>query len=275
MRLFSPEHAHWYKRSGEPMHTVMSLDNIERLTTVRDARKHNLLPSVTNILGVIAKPELGAWKQEQAVLAALTLPRFEGETLDNFARRVANDADSRSRAATEFGTSLHAEAARLGISPLEIDLNSPIAPWSMQYRDWLTMNVERVLWTERTLVDTGLGYAGTADLLVQHKRLGLTLVDIKSQSVPQGGKPRRYNTWGYQLAAYRTAMGFHASCLNLVINSRAPDPVVEIEWSEDDMRDCLAVFHSASLIWRIEKDYDPRAWTGKSANVQETNVTRI
>src|SRR5436190_23373532 len=47
-------------------------------STLRDARKLGLLPSVTNILGVITKPELTAWLQEQAVLAALTLPRLEG-----------------------------------------------------------------------------------------------------------------------------------------------------------------------------------------------------
>jgi len=80
MKLFSPDAAHWYQRDGRPLHTVLSAKGEPRPTTLRDARKLNLLPSVTNILGIIAKPELTAWLQEQAVMAALTLPRLPGET---------------------------------------------------------------------------------------------------------------------------------------------------------------------------------------------------
>ena len=43
--------------------------------------------AVRDIIGVIAKPELTAWLQEQAVLAAITLPRLTGETEDAFAKR--------------------------------------------------------------------------------------------------------------------------------------------------------------------------------------------
>src|SRR5512136_668210 len=79
MKLFNPENAHWYRRDGEPLHSVPSAKGEPRPTTLRDARKLGLLPSVTNVLGVINKPELVEWKMTQAVLAALTLPRLEGE----------------------------------------------------------------------------------------------------------------------------------------------------------------------------------------------------
>jgi len=103
MKLFNPDNAHWYKRDGEPLHSVLSGRGEPRPTTLRDARKLGLLPSVTNILGVINKPELVEWKMTQAVLAALTLPRLEGEGEDAFARRVVDDAQSRVRTAAEFG----------------------------------------------------------------------------------------------------------------------------------------------------------------------------
>ena len=85
------------------MHSVPSAKGELRPTTLRDARKLGLLPSVTNVLGVINKPELVEWKMTQAVLAALTLPRKEGEVLDVFAKRVVeelNKARSRERATT-------------------------------------------------------------------------------------------------------------------------------------------------------------------------------
>ena len=67
------------------MHTVPSAKGEARATTLRDARKLGLLPSVTNVLGVINKPELVEWKMTQAVLAALTLPRRDGGGEDGFA----------------------------------------------------------------------------------------------------------------------------------------------------------------------------------------------
>src|SRR6266704_951400 len=95
MKLFSPDSTHWYGRDGVPMHTVPASSNGQpRPTNLRDARKLGLLPSVTNILGVIAKPELTAWLQEQAVMAALTLPRIAGETEDAFAKRVVADSQT-------------------------------------------------------------------------------------------------------------------------------------------------------------------------------------
>jgi len=57
------------------------------------------------------------------------------------------------------------------------------------------------------LVNTELGYAGTADLLVEHQQHGLTLVDYKTQGVKPGYKARAYGSWGQQLAAYRRAIG--------------------------------------------------------------------
>src|SRR5512138_1856694 len=120
MKLFNPENAHWYRRDGEPLHSVLAANGELRPTTLRDARKLGLLPSVTNVLGVINKPELVEWKMTQAVLAALTLPRQENEGEDQFAKRVVEDAQSRVRTAAEFGSAFHAGAQQVANS-LEVD----------------------------------------------------------------------------------------------------------------------------------------------------------
>ena len=80
MRLFNPDSTHWYRRDGEPLHSVPSVKGDPRPTTLRDARKLGLLPSVTNVLGVIAKPELTAWLPKAwlppSAMAALPCFRF-------------------------------------------------------------------------------------------------------------------------------------------------------------------------------------------------------
>src|SRR5580765_4654690 len=110
-----------------------------RPTTVRDARKLGLLPSVTNVLGVINKPELVEWKMTQAVLAALTLPRLNGEGEDGFAKRVVEDALSRCKTAVDFGSAFHAGAERVA-KTLEVDPVGPYAAWLNHQRAWFQAN---------------------------------------------------------------------------------------------------------------------------------------
>ena len=55
---FTSESGHWYTQEGEPMYTIIGANGKERNTTLRDAKKENLVPSVTTILGMIAKPSL-------------------------------------------------------------------------------------------------------------------------------------------------------------------------------------------------------------------------
>ena len=70
---------HWYGKDGSPRYTVTAKDGSDRPTTLRDARKLSLVPSVTTILKVAAKPGLEMWKLEQMLLAALTLPQRPDE----------------------------------------------------------------------------------------------------------------------------------------------------------------------------------------------------
>ena len=257
MKLFSPDSAHWYRRNGVPMHSVPSLKGEPRPTTLRDARKLDLVPSVTNILGVIAKPELTAWLQEQAVLAALTLPRIEGESEDVFAKRVVTDSLTTRDGAADFGTAFHHGAERVA-QTLEVDPQDPAASWLRYYRDWYQAKAGVLRWTEKVLVHQNLGFAGTADLLIEHAEHGLTLVDLKTQGVKPGAKPSPYKSWCYQLAAYRRALGQPVRCMNLIVNSRECSPPVEHLWSEDEMEKGWFAFEAAHRLWTIEKNYDPR-----------------
>jgi hypothetical protein len=264
VKLFNPENAHWYRRDGEPLHFVPSAKGSSqaattRPTTLRDARKLGLLPSVTNVLGVINKPELVEWKMTQAVLAALTLPRREGEDLGVFAKRVVEDAQSQVKGAAEFGSAFHAGAEHVATT-LEVDPTGPYAAWLNQHRDWFQSNCVRTVWTESVLVNVEDGYAGTADLLVEHQQHGLTLVDYKTQGVKPGKAARAYGSWCQQLAAYRRAIGKPVACMSVIVNSTEPSELVERLWTEEELLAGLASFEAALVIWRNEKGYDPRAW---------------
>ena len=255
-KLYSPDAAHWYGRDGVACHTVPSLKGLPRPTTVRDARKLGLYPSVTNIIGVIAKPELTSWLQAQAVMAALTLPRNPGESVDDFAQRVVADSLTTRDGAAEFGTAFHAGAEQVAHA-LAVDAEHPAAAWLHHYCAWYRRNVVTLRWTEAVLVNHNLGYAGTADLLIDHAVHGPCLVDLKTMKLKPGYKAKPYSTWCYQLAAYRKALGLPVKCLNLIVNSVEPAEPIEQVWSEAELETGWRAFEAAHRLWVIEKGYDP------------------
>ena len=101
------ESGHWYLPNGSPAYRVVGKNGKERNTTVKDAREHGLLPSVTTIIGCAARPALDVYKQQQAILAALTLPRLEGELEQDWLSRVVTDSKEHAKQAAERGTQIH------------------------------------------------------------------------------------------------------------------------------------------------------------------------
>ena len=115
---FTSESGHWYAQDGEPMYTIIGANGKERNTTLRDAKSLGLVPSVTTILGMIAKPSLENWKINQALNSALTLERKEGESFDSFAYRCKMDSKKIGMEAAKKGTKIHYQIEKgfLGIS---------------------------------------------------------------------------------------------------------------------------------------------------------------
>ncbi len=103
------EASHWYAQDGSPVYEVArAKGDGMRPTTLADARKLNLVPSVTLILGCAAKPGLDVWKLRQMFEVAYTTPRIDGESDDDFYGRVVIESKEKARLAAERGTELHA-----------------------------------------------------------------------------------------------------------------------------------------------------------------------
>ncbi len=108
---------HWYAPDGSPAHRMTTADGAgERVTTIRDARRLGLYPSVTSILGIMAKPGLETWKLNQVALATLRAPRQENEGEAYWCNRVRNAAFEQVEQAADLGTMIHGalEAAMAG-----------------------------------------------------------------------------------------------------------------------------------------------------------------
>lgn len=265
--------SHWYLASGEPYHEVVRADgNGMRPVTLRDARKVNALPSVTNILSVLAKPGLDAWKQEQAILAALTLPKQDEETLDAFARRVVADMSEQVRSAADLGSAVHAAIEvylQTGEPPENLDIQRLFEPVQL----WIDDHIERVALVETVAVHSEFGFAGRIDLVAKLKCSGTwAVIDFKTQKMKPDKKgiyqANYYETWPLQLMAYLQALNHMGECsrklediCSVVINSVEPTPIQVKVWPRADHAAYWQAFQSARELWCFTKGYRPQLLT--------------
>jgi hypothetical protein len=262
--------SHWYTRTGEPMHEIAKKDGTgNRAVTVADARKIGLLPSVTNVLGVLAKPGLDAWKVEQGIIAALTLPRTENEPLDAFAHRVVADMGDQVEKAADFGTAIH-NACEIYAINKELPTDPKLLQHLRSWCDWFDANVERVASIETVFVHHEYGYSGRVDMVAKLRWIGWAVVDFKTQKIKRSakGEPKQtfYETWPLQLAAYQQAILSNSAkdlsaLVSVVIDSAQPGPVHVKRWdvAAAPQSDYFGAFMSAFALWKYVKDYNPTA----------------
>jgi hypothetical protein len=223
------EAGHWYTQLGEPAYRIVGKNGNERNTTVRDARELGLVPSVTTILGIIAKPGLNNWLQQQVLLAALTLPRVAGESEENWLDRVMSDSRSTGKDAAQRGTEMHGV-----LESFYRGYNQEFPRYVYQVNDALNAHFgQNQHWdAERSFAYKGFG--GKVDLISDN-----IVVDFKSKDTLNKVVP--FHEQIMQLAAYRMGLGKPtARCANVFFT--AAGDVKLIEHSEQDLSDAWECF---------------------------------
>jgi hypothetical protein len=245
---------HWYTQEGESAHVVIGKNGNERNTTVTDARKMGLLPSVTSVLGIMDKPQLTAWKIEQAIMSSLTLPKEDGETLEEYAKRVVKDSKQSTTKAAEHGTKMHEQMEHILLGR-DCSKDPELQPYIKTFREWAEDNVEKTYWCERALV--GAGYAGRCDAYVKLKGIGDAIIDLKNRKVNPKYDPF-YDSDCAQLWAYRIASeNPKAACVSVVLAANDPETLVIHQWSEEELHESGIAFQAMLKVWAWSKKYVP------------------
>ena len=255
--------SHWYTPDGKPFYQIenSSKPGTMRNVTLRDARRVGLYPSVTSVLSIVEKSGLNRWKLEQAVLSAITLPRLDSETDDQFARRVSEDMSEESRKAVDFGSRLHEAIEHYIIGGL-FEPDDEIKPFVDAFAAW-------------------------------HKVNAVDFIDCVADFKTQGKDPWDalvfYPEWCWQLAAYQRAIeeielqpGMYCElpvsskrhgyggrvdyiargvapmgCVSIAISSKVPGHIAAKRWDDDEVAEGWSVFEAALELWKRIKGYDP------------------
>jgi hypothetical protein len=226
------ESGHWYLPNGSPAYTIIGKSTgRERPTTLADARKLGLLPSVTTIINTIQKAGLDTWKQQQVLLAALTLPRLPDEPESDWLTRVMQDSKATGREAAERGTQIHGviEAFYEGVYIPELPT------YVRAVETAINEHFGSQLWVSEKSFARG-GYGGKCDLIAKN-----CVIDFKTTEKDLD-KLDYYFDHQMQLAAYRQGFEMPTARCAIVYVNALQNKAKLVEIPEDDLRigwDCF------------------------------------
>jgi hypothetical protein len=244
------ESGHWYTKDGTPAYTTIGKTG-ERPTTLRDARKEGLLPSVTTIINLLSKAGLDTWKQQQVLLAALTLPRGLKETEDEWLKRVMQDSKAAGREAAERGTAIHAviqgyfEQMYLPEKPAYLDAIDSTLNNAFGNQPWLS---------ERSF-GHALGFGGKCDLMakpINGQGTGF-IVDFKTKDTDLD-KVDVYFEHEMQLAAYREGLSLPTARCAIVFVNGTTNQVKLVEVEESKLQNGWQCFQHLLRVYQIKNN---------------------
>ena len=241
------ESTHWYDQKGLPAYTIVGKNGKERNVNLRDARELNLVPSVTTILGVAAKPQLENWKITESIRCAIELTPFSNETLDQFIQRAKRESKQKSIEASEKGTKIHAQI-ECGFSE-KIESEPYLAV--KKILDELYPDYD---WVAEDSFSHPKGFGGKIDL---YSPKGV-VVDFKTKDNLKDKDPARlvYDEYGMQLSAYAYGLNMDNPERVSIFIDREDNTAVYHKW--DDSHDKhLEMFLSLLTYWQLSKGYKP------------------
>jgi hypothetical protein len=237
------EAGHWYTKLGEPAYQIIGKNGNKRNTNVKDARELGLVPSVTTIIGQLKQIGLERWKNEQLLLAALTLPRYDNEAESDWLERVMADSRSTGKEAAERGNRMHGvlenfyRRKEIGIIPF----------YAIEVDRTITAHFGQQQWAAEASFASPQGFGGKIDLNGSN-----VVIDFKSK-VGDISKTKPYFEQIMQLAAYRVGLGMpDARCANVYFNEQGD--VTLIEHTPDQLDDAFSCFQCLLQYYKIKNN---------------------
>ena len=244
------ESNHWYTRDGVPQYTVEAKKGGQRATTLRDARTMNLVPSVTTVLNIAAKPALLAWMQQQVLYAALTLPRRPDEPEKEYIDRIINDSKEQGRSAADAGTDIHASIQGFYEGQSTGRHSEMVSACTQAIDNWAGPRT----WISERAFAHEAGFGGKCDLYSEAD--GGFVADIKTKEFTDPDKIGGYDEHLMQLAAYRVGLGVpNARCANVFVSRNVPGLVVVKEWPLEQLDTGWAMFMHLLSFWQLKNDH--------------------
>lgn len=235
--------SHWYGRTEcglvIPVYTMPNASSggtrSIRVTDVRKAKKEgfkylfhdreyvvlDLLPSVTTITSILAKPALEEWKIRRAIEEAFNMPAVGDEALDSYHKAVTSKAFAITADSAEFGTKIHSAMENCLTGQSITDQPIELRPFIKPALDWIETEGLTDFQCEMPVAAAKTGYAGLVDCVCK-KGDQVVILDFKTKKTQEDKSIFHSTDYKMQLAAYAYAVTGDVSkarCYNLFISS--------------------------------------------------------
>lgn len=230
------------------MYEVVGANGKLRPTTLRDAKKLNLVPSVTTIIRCADRPGLNRWMRDQMLHAALTLPRTTDESEEAWIERVWADSEETARKAADKGTQIH--AAIQGFYEGK-ETASDLLPHVLGARDAIQGHFGLAMWCAERSFAHQLGFGGKVDL-----SSNLAAVDFKTKEFGEEDELKTWDEHAMQLAAYREGLGMpEARAAIVYVSVTNPGLSRLIEIPEEELERGWECFIHLLSFWKARNRY--------------------
>jgi hypothetical protein len=250
MAEIATEAGHWYAVDGSPAYEIVGKNGNLRPTTLRDARKLNLAPSVSMIMQCAAAPALVNYFKNQVALAAWENPREADEAAQAYMNRILACSREHSETARDKGTAIHGAieiklAGRLPDEAYAEHVDGALqALWGWCLPDGLR--------AEKSFYHP-LGYGGKCDV---HKP-GF-VADFKTKEFTADNLPAVYDNHAQQLAAYREGFNMpHARCAIIYVSTKIPGLTHLVEIDQEELDRGWEMFKTLLSYWKLKNNYYP------------------
>ncbi len=247
--------AHWYNSKGETAYEVKGANGKMRPSTLRDARKLNLSPSVTTIIGVANKEGLHTWKLQQLLNACAEWPYTDSQNIDEWKAGVSRISETISREAAVRGNEIHDKLEKVYKGELTLKLDQPdtglLCATVAAVEEHIGVDLNWV--AEESF--SKFGYGGKIDL---HAKDGKgVFLDFKTKNTDDPKKMKAYIEHAMQLAAYRAGLDLpEAVCYNVFISTKVPGLVLVHKWEEEELQRAYKMFNCLHDFWRLANKFE-------------------
>ena len=247
--------SHWYDREGNPRYEIEGKKGM-RNTTLRDARKHGWVPSVSTVWNeIVSKHMLNKWKETnlmQALHSEMMLRDSNSgilpfSSMEKLARGVFNQ---KQQDIMMRGTIVHNHLEHFFKNGTTDGQYGPIC-------DAVKRKLDEVcgpqVWVAEQAFAHKQGYGGKVDLHSPQ-----WVVDFKTKEFPENPEAKKmvYDDHGVQLAAYGVGLDsrYKKRLLNIFIDVGSTNV---LEWEHEDPASLYDMFYHALELWKLIKKYDP------------------
>lgn len=245
---------HYYGIDGSPQYEIIGKNGKKRGTNITDARRLGLVPSVTEIMGVQAKPALIMWIQNQLIEACIDTPFYSGLwTKEEYKKYLIGQSKRVGEAAAKRGNEIHDSME----SYIKTNLTDDNVEYTHDAIQLLGNQFDGYTWIAEKSFAHPDGFGGRVDLHGYDTKGNYVVIDFKTKDKTNEKDMVQYDDHRIQLAAYQVGLGLpnNTRRFNLFIGVHKDRPGLckLVECKKFDKS--IQMFYALLNWWKIKNDY--------------------